>query len=95
MSIDVVGRNDSGCGGAPLGCGVAQSRVQRRSVRVRLSSMVRTSGYCKAGFESWPGNPWRSFFSKLNSSDEEIFRVDSQGEGGANDFVLCKCKEEK
>ncbi len=33
--------------------------------------------------------------SKLSSSDEEIFRVVSQGEGGANDFVLCKCKEEK
>jgi hypothetical protein len=32
--------------------------------------------------------------SKLSSNDEEIFGVDLQGLGGANDIVLCECMEE-
>jgi hypothetical protein len=33
--------------------------------------------------------------SKLSSSHEEIFGEDPQGQGGANDFVLCEFMEEK
>ncbi len=72
ISTDVAWRNNLGCGVAQLGCDVAQRRVKRSSVRVRRSSvkvrrssvrvrrnsMVSAPGYCKAGFESWPGTPW-------------------------------------
>jgi hypothetical protein len=58
ISIDVDRRNNLGCGVAQLGSDIAQRRVKRSSVRVRRNSMVSAPGYCKAGFESWPGNPW-------------------------------------
>jgi hypothetical protein len=84
----------------PLGCGVAQSRVQRRSVRVRRSSVrvrryrsvrvrrspvVSAPGYVRPG--SNPGPASHGELSKLSSSDEEIYGVHLQGQGGANDCV--------